>query len=319
MPPVPTARSFVGVAKETTKGTAVAPTDYLKLTDFSGQNVPTPLYDEGWQGSNIDVYGMQHGKVHSEVELESPLHVDTFGWPMKSVLGEEAVTGAGPYTHVFTVLNSGDMQPPALTLTDQIGSIGSRAYPGVQLTEVTVSIDADGNVTWSASGSGFPSGSASTPTPAFSAVLPMQGWRMSATLNGAAIKPLSMEVVFSREFEVKKTADGTQNPTAIWIGELSVTASGEILAEDASHITAQLANTQGVFSITGTRGAGASTETLTILCTLVGYETVEIGRGQSEVHYDLSLKALGNATDVGTSAGKGLAKVTVVNARSSVY
>lgn len=320
MAAVPTARSFLGVAKETTKGTAVTPTAYIPVAGFNPQNMPTQLLDEGWRGSNVDSYGSQQGKAHSEIEIEeSPLYVDTFGFAMKSIFGEEALSGAGPYTHAFTVLNTGDMQPPALTFTDMVGSIGAEAWPGVQLSEVTITIDPDGNITWSASGQGYPGADAATPTPSFSTVLPMQGWRMSATLNGSAIQPVSLEVTFTREIEVKNTANASQSPYAIWIGKLGVTVSGEIIAEDDSHQDALTADTQGILNITGTRGAGASTETLTILCTKVAYQTVEIGRGQAEVHYSLELKALANTTDVGTSAGYGPAKVTLVNSRSSVY
>lgn len=320
MAPIPTARSFIGVAKETTKGTAVAPTSFVPVGGFNPKRVPTMLLDEGWRGSNVDAYGSQHGKVHSEIEIEeSPLFVDTFGFPMISIFGEEALTGAGPYTHVFTVLNSGDMQPVAQTWTDMVGSIGAKAWPGVQLSEVTLSIDPDGNVTWSASGNGFPEAAASTPTAAFSMLLPMQGWRMSATLNGTAIQPISLEVTFSREIEIKKTANASQNPFAIWVGKLSVSVSGEIVAEGDTHHAALVADTQGILSITGTRGAGASAETLTVLCTKTAYEAVEIGRGQSEIHYDLSLKAIANTTDVGVSAGYGPAKVTLVGPRSTVY
>lgn len=321
MAPIPTARSFVGVAKETgTKGVAVAPTAFLALMGFNAKRVPTMLTDEGWRGSNVDVYGSQQGKLHSEIEVpESSLFVDTIGFALLSIFGEEAISGASPYTHVFTTLNSGTMQPPALTFTDMVGSIGAKAWAGVQLSELTITVDPDGNITWGASGQGFPEADASTPTQSYSALLPMQGWRMSCTLNGTAIQPVSLEVTFTREIEVKNTANASQNPFAVWIGKLGVAVTGEFVAEDDTHPDALAADTQGVLSITGTRGSGATTETLTILCTKTAYQAVEIGRGQSEVHYSLDLKAIANATDVGASAGYGPAKVTVVNARSTVY
>lgn len=321
MPPVPTARSSLGVAKETTKGTAVlTPTSYIPVDGFSSQTVPTMLRDEGWRTSNVDVYGSQQGKSHSEIEIEeSPVFVDTIGWPLLQIFGEEAISGVGPYTHVFTTLNSGDMQPPALTWIERVSTIGVKAWPGVQLSELTLSIDADGFVTWSASGMGFPTPGAGTPAESFSTVQPMQGWRMTWTLNGTQIQPLNLEINFTREIEVKNTANNSQNPFAVWVGKLGVEISGEIVAENDTHPAALLADTQGVCTITGTRGAGASTETLTVLCSKTAYDSVEVGRGQSEVHYDLSLKALANTTDVGTSAGYGPCKVTLVNARSTAY
>lgn len=320
MAPIPTYRSFLGVAKEVTKGTAVVPSSFIPVGGFKPKRVVTQLLDEGWRGSNVDNYGSQQGKAHSEIEIEdSPLYVDTFGWALKAILGEEAISGAGPYTHVFTVLNTGDQQPPSLTLTDMVGSIGAKAWPGVQLSEVTISIDPDGNLTWSASGNGFVEAAAATPTPSWSTILPMQGWRMSATLNGTAIHPVGLEVTISREIEVKNTANNSQNPMAIWVGKLGVSVSGEIVAEDDTHNAALSADTQGILNITGTRGAGATAETVTLLCTKTAYEAVELGRGQSEILYDLTLKAIGNTTDVGVSAGYGPIKATLVNSRSTVY
>lgn len=321
MPPVPSARSTLGVAKEATKGTAVlTPTSYIPVGGFSAQPVPTMLRDEAWRGSNVDIYGSQQGKSQSEIEIdESPVFVDTIGWPLLQILGEEAVSGAGPYTHNFTSLNSGDMQPPALTWIERVSTIGVKAWPGVQLSEVTLTIDADGLVTWTGSGMGYPTPGVGTPTEAWSTIQPFAGWRMAWTLNGSAIQPLNVEITFSREIEVKKTANNSQNPYAIWVGKLGVEISGEIIAEGDTHPAALLADTQGACVLTGTKGAGATTETLTITCSKTAYDSVAVTRGQPEVHYDIALKAIANTTDVGVSGGFSPAKVTVVNARSTLF
>lgn len=319
MAPSPTWRSFIGVAKETTKGTAVAPTGYIPVRTCSPKRMPTRLDDVGWRGSAVDTYGSQQGKIVSQHSIEGDLFVDTFGFWLKGLLGEEAISGAGPYTHIFTPLNTGDQQPPALTITDQIGAIEARGWPGVQLSEVKLAIDVDGNITYTCSGMGFPEAAASTPTPSFGSLKPMQGWRMTASLNGTAIQMAGIDLTMSRPVSAIKTTDGTQNPFAVWAGVLGVSVSGNVIAESNSHLAALVADTQGIFTFTGTRGAGASAETLTVLCTTTAYNAVEIGRSNDWVEYALDLKPVANSTDVGVSAGFSPIKATLVNARSTVY
>jgi Phage tail tube protein len=314
MAPSPTWRTVIGVAKESMKGTPVVPTVSLPVGGFTANHVPTILLDEGMRGSPADSYGSQHGKIVSEIEIdESPLFVDSFNIITKGILGDETVTGTSPYTHAHASLTSGDQQPPALTLTEQ-DNLETRAWPGTQLSEVKLTIDPDGNITYTASGMGFPDATASTFVPAFTSLLPMQGWRMTCALNGTTIQPVSMEVTLSREVNAVKTANNSQSPFAIWVGKLTVDVSGNFVAENTSHVIAFAADTQGVLSITGTRGAGATTETLTFLASKAAYNSVEKDRGNDWIEYALELHAHHNSTDVGTSAGYSPCKLTLVNA-----
>lgn len=321
MPPAPTWASFLGVAKETTKGTAVTPSGYVPVTSFDPKKRPTRIDDTGWRGSAVDTYGSQQGKVISELSWGGDLFVDTFGFWLKGIFGEEAISGAGPYTHPFTPLNTGDQQPPALTLTDMQGSIAARAWPGVQLSEVKLTIDVDGNVTYTCSGMGFPDAAAATPTASFGALKPMQGWRFTTSVNGTSAQLAGCEITFSRSVNAVKTTDGTQNPHAIWVGQLGVTITGNVVTNAVTHLTNLGSDAQGVFTLTGTRtpGAASTEETLTVTCTTTAYNAVELNRGQDWIEWALDLKPVANSTDVGVSAGFSQCKVTLVNARSTVY
>lgn len=310
-------KSFLGVAKEVTKGTAVVPSDYIRVKDFKPKRTPTILPDEGWQGSAVETYGSQQGKVHTEWSVpDSPLYVDTFGWWLKSLLGDEAISGAGPYAHVFSTLNSG--QPPALTLTDFF-DIEARAWPGNQVSEVKLSIDPDGNIMYSASGKGFPEASASTPTASHTALKPLAGWLISANIAGVAAQLSKLDVTISRAADPIKTTNGSQNPTAVFTGRVSVKVSGTAMAESNAHLEALKADTQGVFSLTGTRGSGATTEAITVTCTTAAYEGVEIDRSGDWIAFPVNLTAHANATDAGASGGKSPIKITLTNAKSAVY
>jgi hypothetical protein len=51
-------RSYIGIAKEATKGTAVAPTDFIPVAKDSLKpvDIVDPLYDTGLRGSNVVNY-----------------------------------------------------------------------------------------------------------------------------------------------------------------------------------------------------------------------------------------------------------------------
>ena len=64
-----THRSYIGIAKETTKGTAVTtPTAYIPViaNTVKPQDIYTPLYDEGLRGSLVKNYAYLQGRVHSQ-------------------------------------------------------------------------------------------------------------------------------------------------------------------------------------------------------------------------------------------------------------
>ena len=62
----PTNRSFLGIAKETTPGTYVAPVDYLPVRTFDPDHKIKYLEDKGIRGSMVDTYGLVQGPAHSE-------------------------------------------------------------------------------------------------------------------------------------------------------------------------------------------------------------------------------------------------------------
>lgn len=315
MPASPTQASAIGIAKETTKGTAVVPSDTIVVTGFNPKRKPTILTDEGWDGSAGDVRGIQQGKIVAEHSIEGAVFVDTIGWWLKNILGDETISGAGPYTHPFAALNSTDQQPPALTATDKLANIGYRGWPGIQLSELKLMVDPDGKLSYTATGLGFPDASAASFTPAPSAEVEVPGWRVSCNVNGAACNPSKLEVTMSRRVNAIKTANNSQNPFAIWVGPLSVTIKGNVIAEDVTHYTNLVNDTQGVFSFTAAQG----TKSITVTCTKTAYVGTEVDRGNDWPEFVLDLRAIKNSTDVGASAGLSPIKVVLVNSKSAVY
>ena len=64
-------RSYLGIAKEVTKGTVVAPTDFIPIAKDSlkPQDIIDPLYDQGLRGSNVLNYNYIPGRTRSTFDF----------------------------------------------------------------------------------------------------------------------------------------------------------------------------------------------------------------------------------------------------------
>jgi hypothetical protein len=82
-------RSYLGIAKEVTKGTAVTPTDFLPVMGSSLKPVDVidPLYDEGLRGSLVKNYNYLPGRTRSTYDFSGSAFADTIGYAI-------AVTGS---------------------------------------------------------------------------------------------------------------------------------------------------------------------------------------------------------------------------------
>jgi len=187
----PSLRSYLGVALETTKGTPVAPTDFVPIIkdSFKPVDIISPLYDNGVRGSMAENYNYIQGRRHTEVDFGGPVFADTIGYWLASILGDVTTTGStAPYTHTMALKNgtSGDAQPKALTVTDYYVA-NTRYNPGIQVHDFTLTFNADGQLEYTAKGSGFPSSTTTAPTPSFSTVTPTAVWTGTVSVGGSTI------------------------------------------------------------------------------------------------------------------------------------
>ena len=118
-------RSYLGIAKEVTKGTPVSATDFIPVMKDSlkPQDIIDPLYDQGLRGSNVLNYNYVQGRTRSTFDFGGAVFADTIGYALAGMLGEVATTGgSAPYTHEVTLLNSltsgTDTQPISYTMTE---------------------------------------------------------------------------------------------------------------------------------------------------------------------------------------------------------
>jgi Phage tail tube protein len=323
----PQALSFMGVGKETTQGTAVVPQRYIPYDPGSLEpnEQPEVLVDEGERGSMSREYGAVRGKNKVETSWNGVPFSESVGDLLHNILGGYAVSGAGPFVHTFSVLNSGQGQPPTHTVTDRQGitaTVGARAYPGFCLSELTLTGNAEQLLTYECKGTGWPSapaGAAPTNAPPTSTVTP--AWRSSVTWNSVAVTTvMEWSLTITRELQVVNTADGTQAPLVIARGPVNVNGSLNIVASDASPLSAEVPLTTMVAGteaplVIGVSANYAGTAGHSVVFTMTKSQLVSAPqqRGSTVIGWNIGFQSFANSTDVGASAGLAPVKCVLTN------
>ncbi len=243
--PQPTSLSFLGVAKETTKGTPVVPTDYIPFSSLEPVDSIVMLEDKAYRGSMVDLYGAVQGPKFVTYKLTGPAFNDTIGYLLGGFFGDCTTTGAGaPFTHAFSTKNSSDGQPLAYTLTDFYGP-ATRAYAGLQCHGLSFKFSGDGVLTYEAMLTGLVEATASKPTATFGTRPIVPAWQCATQFGGvAALTLVDGEFNLSRPVEVIHTADGTQQPYAVFVGPVSLAGKADVVMEDDTRLTEFLGNAQ---------------------------------------------------------------------------
>jgi hypothetical protein len=316
--PQPTFRSFLGIAKETTFGTAVAATAFLPVKDMSPKDKLKLIDDEGMRGSMVTSYGKIAGPIYAEYDFGGDVFPDVIGYPLAGVLGDVTVTGASaPYTHAMAVLNTGTGQPPSYTLSDYY-TIATRQFAGVKFTEVGIKFSGDGLLTYSAKAHSLASATTTAPTPSFTAVTPVAGWVGAVTIGGSASTILiDGECSIKRPVSVVSTVDGTQAPYSLWSGPVTASGKMTLIMEDDVQLLNYLNNSQPSLDINYAQGAGASAVQVKLHMTKCGYSNAEVNRGKDYIELSVDFEAIANTTDAGAGGGYSPIKVTLQNALPS--
>jgi hypothetical protein len=317
-------RSYLGIAKEVTKGTAVQPTDFIPVMvdSLKPVDVIDPLYDTGLRGSMVTNYNYIPGRTRSTFDFGGHVFADTIGYPIAGIMGSVATAGASaPYTHTVSLLNSAatgaDAQPISYTLTDFYAA-DVRAYAGIQFHDFSLKFNADGMLEYDAKGTGWASASASTPTPSFSTVLPTPVWRGTVSIGGSAVSyTIEGNLDLKRSVTPIYGISSTQNPYQVFLGALEVTGKLNFVMENNTELTRYLTNTQPAIVLNWNYGSGASELQLQATITKGAYVAAAIERGQDFVTISVDINGQANTTDAGSSGGFAPIKWQLKNAKTS--
>jgi hypothetical protein len=317
-------RSYLGIAKEATKGTVVAPTDFIPVAKDSlkPQDMVDPLYDTGLRGSNVLNYNYIPGRKHSTFDFGGAVFADTIGYGLAGVMGACATTGASaPYTHTISLLNSltagTDTQPISYTLTD-FYAVAVRSYPGCQFSDFSLKFNADGMLEYDTKTTGFSSSVVSDPTPTFSTVLPTPVWRGTVSIGGSAVaNAMTGNIDMKRPATTIYGVASTQDPFQVFLGPLEVTGKITFIMETDAQLTNFLNNSQPAIVLNWAYGTGATAVQIQATITKGAYTAAVIERGQDFVQVTIDLNAQANTTDDGASGGFAPIKWVLQNAKAS--
>ena len=317
-------RSYLGIAKEATRGTAVAPTDFIPVMKdaLKPVDIVDPLYDTGLRGSNVLNYNYIPGRTRSTVDFGGAVFADTVGYAIAGVLGSVATTGASaPFTHTISLFNSlasgGDVQPISYTLTD-FYAVDVRSYPGCQFSDFSLKFNADGMLEYDAKSTGFQSETVSDPTPTFSTVLPTPVWRGTVSIGGSAVSTaMTGNIDMTRPATPIYGISNTQDPYQVFLGPLEVTGKITFVMDNDSQLLNFLNNSQPALVFNWAYGAGASAVQIQATLTKGAYTTGVIERGEDFVQVTVDINAQSNTTDAGSSGGFSPIKWVLQNAKAS--
>ena len=317
-------RSYLGIAKEVTKGTVVAPTDFIPVAKDSlkPQDIIDPLYDQGLRGSNVLNYNYIPGRTRSTFDFGGAVFADTIGYSIAGLLGSVATTGASaPYTHTISLENSltsdVDVQPISYTLTD-FYAVDVRSYPGCQFSDFSLKFNADGMLEYDSKTTGWISTTVSDPTPTFSTVLPTPVWRGTVSIGGSAVTTaMTGNIDMKRPVTPIYGISNTQNPYQVFLGPLEVTGKITFVMENDSELLNFLNNSQPAIVLNWNYGSGASEVQIQATITKGAYTAAVIERGDDFVKVTIDLNAQSNTTDAGSTGGYSPIKWVLKNAKAS--
>jgi hypothetical protein len=317
-------RSYLGIAKEVTKGTVVAPTDFIPVAKDSlkPQDIIDPLFDTGLRGSNVVNYNYIPGRTRSTVDFGGAVFADTVGYGLAGLLGSVATTGSSaPYTHTISLKNSltsgVDDQPISYTLTD-FYAVDVRSYPGCQFSDFSLKFNADGMLEYDTKTTGFASETVADPTPSFSTVLPTPVWQGTVSIGGSAVaNAMTGNIDMKRNVTPVYGISQTQDPFSIFLGPIEVTGKITFIMETDAELTRFLNNTQPAIVLNWAYGSGATAVQIQATITKGAYTAAMIERGEDFVQVTIDLNGQGNTTDAGSTGGFSPIKWVLQNAKAS--
>lgn len=299
---------YAGLGKETTAGTAVAPTIFFRLQELpqvraAASFAEVPALDA--LGTAIVVPTQRY----AEADLSVVVTPKAVGALLAALLGAPATTGTSPnHTHTFTPKTS----YPSYTLEVQDGVAVHRAV-GAQVTELTLRHSADGYLQAQARLVGMDRTTTGTPaTPTYESQV-FQVGQVAVSVGGSPVTARATNVEATISVPKDPFQALTQVPAnAVYPqGTAEVTARVELLFDstgDANRLADYLAATTRAVSLAWSTDANTSL-TLAFDAYLTEDPFVVANRDTGMARVQLSLRAV--------RTGANLLTVTLKNSQAS--
>jgi hypothetical protein len=234
-------KRIIGLARETTYGTYVAPAVIIPGTVNDGFSQEF-IRDETPYGGRI-MPTADVGRSNIRVSISNTdVRADYLGWILQAYAGAPVTTGSGPYTHVFKRQADDAAVGQALTGFTVHVEVGATryAYTGCLLDSFTLEADAEGRVKISSmefmarSFVDAPAATAVTPS-----TVPCYTFRHAQHKRIAAAYNLiqSLSVAFKNNISTLNLQDGTSNLGVSSLGRHEVTVSMTVSGTDTQLLT----------------------------------------------------------------------------------
>jgi hypothetical protein len=326
----PSLERFLGVAKDVTPGTPVAPVAYLPFTKFDWNDKITFLDDKAVRGVMADdAFNVIGGVRLGELTFEGPGFFDELGYLLGNIFGADDVTGtAAPFSHKFSLLNSAGGQGTTHTFSQFYGptpTSGTRQFSGTALSELGFQFNAESELfKYTAKGMSWASQTAgSKPTSSFTAAKPQPSWAVQLGLGGT-VGGAPVLTVASGEFNIKRavkpyyTAQNLRDPYIMQRGGLTADFKLSFVAADETPLTYMLNNTQPQVQLLISNGlSGANLLSLQVDMQQAAFTAAPPNFGSEAIMFDITGKGVLNTTNIGASGGYGPMTVTLQNAIAS--
>jgi hypothetical protein len=314
--PLQSSLIHLGLAKETTQGTPVAPTVWIPVdNNVKAQDDIKWIEDKGVRGAPVSPVNLYQGPMSSSFQADAMFYPDVTAHWIMALLGMDTVTGSvSPYTHTFTLAQS---QPPSYTLSFFNG-YNERQYPGSMIEELGLKWAIDGALMASSKWVGWPSVVGTTSTPAFGTVNPFLAWEASLMIGGS-VNPRLIGFDWSgkRKGSTQWAANNTQKPAFTFVGPLEVSGKLTFAIQDDTELLYMLNNTQP--SVVLTLTAPNSGPTLKIQMSKCAFTKPGPSFSKDFVEYDFDIQALPNTTDAGSGSPISPVQFVLTNAQSTAY
>lgn len=307
----PASLQWVGYALETTPGTpAATPTTFVAVDSPTYKPTYELLTDTNLRGSMAAEYEQITGQVYGTVTFKANWYLDSIYPLFRQILGiPDVITGASdPYTHKTSLQNTGNNgQPAGTTVFWYDGAGKTYQMAGSIMSDLKVTLKTGALAVVEVTYMGFQAVAITPPTLSQSAFLPAPSWNTQVTLAGVGTSVYEeIDLEIKRDTTAIPTISGSQNPVAIFGGQVSVSGSLTALyqgyATDTS-VQNQIANTQPVLTVK-VSPVGDAVHSVTLQLSQVAYDDVAVTGTTKQMEVKATIKGLANPTDVASGGNQ---------------
>jgi hypothetical protein len=305
--PLPGNLQWLGLAKETTYGTAVSvPTVWIPVDSPKYARKTSALKDQALRGVMSTTFGQVQGMSYTELGYKTYVYGDSvFQHFLAALGGTDTVSGTtAPYTHKASVYNTTDAthqaQPTSWTgfLYQADGKV--KQIPGLVLADLKLTIKANETPTLDVQWQGMPSTDITAPTNTPSTSQMMPPWTASVNIGGSqANQYTGVTVDIKRNTKPVPVLNGSQSPLGIYGGPVTVTGTFDAVYQGTTDydLGAFIANTQPALSVS-IYSQGDATHPLTLQMSKVAYDSADPQPSNTDwLTIQSAWEAISNATD----------------------